>query len=227
MAIVPRQLVEKVQFFETHLVAFGEHAAAIGLTAAEVAELQAKADAARDAHRVQQVAQQEARAATLGFNIAVDALGTVGVALLQKIRAHAESTQDPNVLHLARVPAAAKRSPTAEPGTPFELTTRLGGNGSLILQWKCKNPRGSTGTVYQLSRRIGPDGPFAYLGLTGEKRFVDNTIPAGATAIEYEIRAVRSTKAGEVAIFPVRFGTNGQSLPAASTVPTRVTMLAA
>ncbi|MGC4074610.1 MAG: hypothetical protein QM760_19335 [Nibricoccus sp.] len=91
----------------------------------------------------------------------------------------------------------------------------LDGNGAVILRWKCRQPHGAQGTVYQVYRSIGADGPFEFVGCVGEKRYVDATVPAGATRLTYRVRAVRSTKVGPWASFPVNFGSNGEpALPA-------------
>jgi len=65
--------------------------------------------------------------------------------------------------------------------------------------------------MYTVSRRIGVDGPFVQLGLSGKKRFVDDTIPAGTSQIVYQIQAIRSTRVGPAAQFNVNFGTTSPS----------------
>ena len=84
-------------------------------------------------------------------------------------------------------------------------------DGSLVLRWTCRNPRGAAGTMYQVYRRIGMTGPFKYLGGSGSKRFVDETIPAGSAQLTYQIRARRSTAVGPWALFNVNFGSNSSA----------------
>lgn len=100
----------------------------------------------------------------------------------------------------------AKRSPMEPPGMPTSLKVTLGGLGSLMLSWACKNPRGSAGTIYQLQRRIGPLGEFTHLGHSGKRSFHDTSVPAGSALVTYRIQAVRSTKMGPMAEFPVNLG---------------------
>jgi len=215
MSIVPRTLVDKVQFYETHLPLFAANAATIGLSADEVDQLQAKAQAARDLFNAQQEAQQLAQARTLEFNNAVDSLGALGAALIKIIRAKAEMTANKEIYPLSGLPAPADGSPIEAPGTPGQLFTTLhAGDGSLLLKWSCKNPRGSVGTTYQIHRSVGTDnasaaGELVYLGVTGRREFVDQTIPANATRMQYQIQAIRSTKVGVAATFNVNFGSNG------------------
>lgn len=112
-------------------------------------------------------------------------------------------------------------SPLPPPGTPNDFRVTLSADGSIELTWKCVHPRGSRGTLYQVFRRTTDDGEFAYVGGSGAKRFTDTTIPAGTTALTYQIRAVRSTSAGPWATFNVRFGaSSGGTATAASASPT-------
>lgn len=215
MRIVPKSLVDKVQFYETHLVPFTQNADAIGLSLEETSELAVKAAAAREALRARDAAESAARAATLAFNMAVDELGSLGASMILKIRATAEASGNRDVYALASIPPTAEGSPIPAPGKPYRLETRLDDDGSLLLTWKCDNPRGSSGTMYQIARRVNrPDhattGEFIPLAVVGEKQFRDETIPAGATAITYQVRAIRSTKQGAEAEFNVNFGSNGQ-----------------
>ncbi len=99
----------------------------------------------------------------------------------------------------------AKAAPLAEPGMPYRLSTKLDGDGSLILSWKCDNPAGSRGTQYELWRRIA-GGDFVFLQTVGVKRFRDHTLPEGATGIAFKIRATRSTKTGPWTRFNVSIG---------------------
>ena len=77
---------------------------------------------------------------------------------------------------------------------------------------------GAGGTMYQVSRRAGGSGPFAQIGGTGVRSFVDDTVPAGTAAVTYQIRAVRSTTAGVAAQFVVNFGVGGGGEMTASVV---------
>ena len=51
-----------------------------------------------------------------------------------------------------------------------------------------------------------PGSAMQYLGATGSKSFVDDTIPAGAKGLRYQVTALRSTRRGAPARFGVRFG---------------------
>ena len=207
MGVVPTKSIQKVQFYEDHNAPFTTNAVAIGVTTIEVTDLGTKTSAARAAYDAQQVARQAAKAATEAFENAVDAMGVAGAALLKKIRAKAEQTGNPTVYTLAQIPAPPTPSARPAPGKPTDLTVELDGNGALVLKFKCKNPAGTSGTMYQVYRSVG-GGEFQYLGGAGERKFVDATVPAGATKLTYQIQAVRSTAVGMWATFVVNFGTN-------------------
>jgi hypothetical protein len=207
MAVVPSKQIEKVQYYQDHIAPFTTNATAIGITTTEVTDLDTKATAARAAYDAQQAAKQAAKTATEAFDNAANAMSVAGAAIIKKIRAKAEQTGNPAVYTLAQIPAPPTPTAKPAPGKPTDLTVQLNGNGSLMLKWKCPNPPGTSGTLYQIFRAVGA-GEFVYLGGSGQKSFQDNTVPAGATKLTYQIQAVRSTAVGEFAQFIINFGTN-------------------
>ncbi len=52
-------------------------------------------------------------------------------------------------------------------------------------------------------------GAFAVIGVSGIRRFVDDTLPSGAASVTYEIVAIRSTTRGIAGRFTVNFGVSG------------------
>ena len=121
---------------------------------------------------------------------------------------------------MAEIPAPAIPGPKPAPGTPTGFTATIGADGALTLKWKCANPRGTSGTIYQVWRRSSPSAEFQYVGGSGSKTFVDPTIPAGSTAVTYQIQAVRSTAVGEPAQFIVNFGTDeGEAFASVASAP--------
>ncbi|CAN5488628.1 hypothetical protein BH09PLA1_BH09PLA1_02280 [soil metagenome] len=219
MGTVPDKAIDRVQFYENHIAPFTTNATAIGISSAEATDLGTKTTAARAAFVEQQEAQQSAKVATESFQNAVNAMSTVGAALIKKIRAKAEMTNDPNVYTLAAIPAPPTPSPRPAPGTPSNFTATIKGTGFLELTWKCANPAGSNGTIYQIWRQIGETGTPEYLGGSGERKFTDNTLPAGSTYVLYQIQAVRSSAVGDFGTFLVRFGvgTGGSAVIASVT----------
>jgi hypothetical protein len=202
-----------VRFFANVAPRWQEEAAVLGLAEAqadEVAELAAEAAAARAA---QQAALSAARAATLRYESAVARLRTAGAACVAAIRATA-ARQDDEVYVAASIPAPARPSRLAAPGRPTRFDAELLQGGGLRVAWDCKNPAGSAGTVYEVWRNDhsapGVGAGFKFVAVTGEKHWVDETIPAGTAAVEYQVTAVRSTRRGPVARHLVNFGGVGK-----------------
>jgi hypothetical protein len=131
---------------------------------------------------------------------------------------------------LASIPAPAKPSPIAPPGKPSQFIVKLNQEGSLELKWKCPNPAGAVGTMYHLHRRTEAGGALVYLGTSGERRFVDATLPPGSSQVTYQIQAFRSTSVGPAAQFNVNLGVDaGMQKLASSTakVTTKMARIAA
>jgi len=51
-----------------------------------------------------------------------------------------------------------------------------------------------TGVVYEVRRMLEEDGAWTLLGVTGEKRFIDETLPVGVAAVSYMVVSRRGTQ---------------------------------
>ncbi len=207
MPIVPKNSVEKIEFYENHNTPWAANATAIGTSTTTVSALNTLTVAARTAYNAQQAAQTTAKAATLTLQNAVDAMQVAGANIIQQIKTKAATTGD-SVYSLAQIPAPATPGPVGPPGTPTGFKVKLNQDGSVELTWKCPNPACAVGTVYQVFRRAAADGDFTYIGGSGEKRYLDTTLPTGSSQVTYQIQGVRSTSAGPWAQFNVNFGTS-------------------
>ena len=98
-----------------------------------------------------------------------------------------------------------QRAPRPAPGTPDNFTSSVSINGVLTTTWKCAN-NGVGGTIYQVYRAINDTKDYVFLGGVGEKKFVDDTIPAAATSVTYQVQAVRSTGVSDFGEFRVQLG---------------------
>jgi hypothetical protein len=58
-----------------------------------------------------------------------------------------------------------------------------------------------------------------FVGASGVKSFVDDTLPSGASPVTYQITAVRSTARGNPAQFVVNFGVGGGGFAVTSVTP--------
>lgn len=218
MGVVPDSRLGKIEFYEAHIAPWTSNAAAIGLTPASVTSLGTLTTQARAAFNAAEAARQAARAATQNFYDKVRAMHSgpgAGQDMIDTIRNHAETKDDPNVYVLAQIPPPAVPGTTPPPGTPFEFTVGLLQNGALELKWKCNNPSGTQGTIYEVKRQIG-GGALNFVGATGVKSFIDDTLPSGSAPVTYQITAVRSTARGNPAQFTVNFGIGGPGLTIAS-----------
>src|SRR5205823_5956873 len=93
--VIPRTVNGKIGFYTAHVPKWALDPAAIGSTPEEIAELQDKLDAAREAFKQQRQAQNAARAATVGLKDALDALTNSGGGVILRVRAKARSDGNP------------------------------------------------------------------------------------------------------------------------------------
>jgi hypothetical protein len=215
MSLVPQTKIGKIQFYTNKLPFWQTNAVAIGTTAGAVTSLEAKLDIAAEKLTAQIAAQSAAKTAVLAADEAVKALADAGADIIKAIRAKAAA--DGNGIYvLGDIPAPATPTPVTQLGLPNKIAVAIEGNGALNLTWKCANGPSASGTVYQVWRRTGGSGPFTYLGGRGEKKFLDETLPAGATQVTYQIQAVRSTATGPWAQFNVSFGMSSAGAMTAS-----------
>ncbi len=116
----------------------------------------------------------------------------------------------------------ATPSPMPPPGTCSNFKVELLGDGSVKSTWKANNPPGMTGVTYQVWRRFGSEGEFTFHGATGLKQYIDSTIPAGTPQVQYQVRGIRPTTAGDWAQFNVNFGVSPSGATTASAVQMKV-----
>jgi hypothetical protein len=221
MSLYPRDKAGTIGYFRSKVAPWTTNATAIGTTSAAVTAMDAKVDAAQAKLDAKIAAHEAAKNATAALDTAVDELIVAGMDIVRQIRAKAEIDGN-GVYTLAEIPAPATPGPIGPLGTPTEFGATFDGAGGLNLKWKCTNPKNSGGTVYQVWRRVGGVGEFSFLGNAGGKRFLDTTIPAGSSQVTYQVRAIRSTSAGEWAQFNVNFGTSSSGAMTASVVQTPV-----
>jgi hypothetical protein len=207
MRTIPKDTHGALTFCQVHGPQWAEHAEAIGTSPELVAQLAALTEAAKVALSEQSAAQQAAQAATTRAHQAVDEMRNLAQSILLQVRAKAK-VAGVGVYPLASISPPDKGSPLAPPGEPYAFAVELQQVGILTLTWQCRNPRGSEGTQYYVSRKIG-DAPYAPLGITGKRKFIDETLPAGTARVTYKVQAVRSTGAGPSAEFPLSLGNTG------------------
>jgi hypothetical protein len=198
-----------IMWCQAHTDVFANNAAAIGLTPVQAVAFADATTAAADLTLAQEQARQAAKVATQATVDAVDALRNNAGDTVRLIRAFAETQADPAAVYqLAQIPPPASPSPAPPPAQPSDLTVTLSpSSGDLTLGWKAANPVGTSGTTYIIRRKLPGESVFTFLGVSGKKTFVDNTLVAGPDSVQYTVQGQRADSSGPLSpIFIVNFG---------------------
>jgi hypothetical protein len=196
---------------QAHAPVFTANATNIGLTTTQATAFNAATTAAAAALLAQQQAHQAALVATQAAQDAFGSLRSSAGDVVRLIRAYAESTSKPiTVYNLAQIPPPATPTPMPPPGQPTNLTVTLTpADGALLLRWKVVNPPGANGTSYIIRRKLPSEAEFSFIGVSGRKEFVDDTLIAGPDSVQYTVQGQRSDSSGPLSeIFTVNFGQN-------------------
>ena len=194
MNVIPANKPEQIAWFEAHAPVFVDNAAAIGITPTQASAFSALATAAAAAFDEAQAARAASKAATIEQDTAMRTCHTLASELVKTIRAYAEQTMNPNVYALAQIPPPADPTPIA-PVNPSNVRFDLLNDGTLELKWDGKT---SGGTSYLIFRSLLPTPtsqptPLVQIGNSGERKFIDTTIPACTTSATYIIKALKGT----------------------------------
>lgn len=203
-----------LEWCQAHITIFEAKWQDIGITQAQAADFKAATEAAAAKLTALNMAKTAAMGATEAAGTAFGELRTVAAAVVRSIRTFAENENNPNVYVLANVPPPVDPSVAPPPAKPTNISVELNGTtGAVMLSWKASNPAGTSGTSYIIRRRTNTTGEFAFVGVTGEKRFTDNTFFAGPDMVQYTIQGQRADSAGQVSdIFTINFGRAGGGL---------------
>ncbi len=192
-----------------HEPIFTAHAAAVGLTPAQAATFKAKTDAARDQLLAHETIKQAAKTATQDTTVSFNQLRSAAGEVVRSIRAFAVASGDPQAVYsLAQIPPPAPPTPQPPPARPSDLSVSLDpADGSLTLRWKATNPKGAGGTSYIIRRMLPDETEFRFIGASGKKKFVDDTLIAGPDSVQYTVQGQRGDQTGPVSpVFIVNFG---------------------
>lgn len=211
MSTVPERDQDIIQFAVDHSEAWTQSAALIGLTPAQAAAFGTFMNEAQNAFNAARAAREASRAATVSQKAAIKALRTNAGDLVKIIRAYANTAADPAAVYATALippPAAPQRNRLPAPATDVKASLDAS-TGNLKISWKSQQPE--SGTSYIVKRRTSPTGEFTFVGVaSGKKSFVDATLPAGVTQVEYIVQPQRSTLKGpDSAVLTVRFGRGG------------------
>ena len=194
---------------EAHKSIFADNALQIGLTANQATVFTNATNTANGDLTAQTVAKDAAMAATVTCDDSFGVLRHLAGEMVRSIKTYAEMQKEPNTVYtLAQIPPPATPTPMPPPGQPTNLTVTLAtSNGELTLRWKCENPSGAAGTSYIIKRKLPTQSAFEFVGVSGKKEFVDNTLFAGPDSVQYTVQGQRSDQSGPLSeIFTVNFG---------------------
>jgi hypothetical protein len=197
---------------QEHAPVWATNSAAIGLGLPATAAYTAAVTATQNALVAQEAAKQAYRTATETVNDAFGGLRGLTGDAVRSIRSFAEQQTKPlTVYNLAQIPPPAQPVPAPPPGQPTNLGVSLdSSSGNLVLAWKCANPAGTSGTSYIVRRKLPTETQFSFVGVTGTKKFVDQTFFAGPDSVQYTVQAQRADQSGPVSeVFTVNFGRTG------------------
>lgn len=219
MAVIPDKIQDQIQFCEDHLPAWSNTPARIGLTEAQISELQGLTESARAAFEQAQLRRQAAKAATTELRAAVASMRTAAADLVRQIKAFAALQSEPaSIYALAQIPEPAAPTPLPPPGVPTDFVVTLEPTGAVTLSWTATDASASSGAFFNVFRRLPGQGGFSPIGgasgSTAERRrmsFTDTTAPTAAAAagIQYVVRGQRGTAQGSPSpAVTVQFGTD-------------------
>jgi hypothetical protein len=197
---------------EARVEPWATNALAIGISLVEAQAFGASVAAFASAVSNQAKAKAAYEAATDGVNEAYRTMRRNQTNAVTDIRQFAQQQVNPTAVYeLAQVPPRAAAETAPPPGRPFDFGVELlDTTGAIQLRWKCQNPPGTQGTSYIVRRKLPSESAFTFVGVTGEKRFVDNTFVAGPDSVQYTVQAQRADSAGQVSsVYQISFGRSG------------------
>ncbi|MFG0283720.1 MAG: hypothetical protein ACF8R7_04800, partial [Phycisphaerales bacterium JB039] len=198
MATLPGTQEGLLTFVEDHVAVWVNDPAAIGLDLSAVTALQGAVTSARSAYTVASAARETSKGATTALHGELDTLKGLAGQAINTIRAFAEGAADPMAVYAAaQIPPRADPTPAPAPATPTDASATLLGDGTIRLRWKAPQPAAGAEVYTQIRRRLGTTGPFTTLGDTGEKTFVDDTVPAGTAEVQYTFIAKRNGQSSD------------------------------
>lgn len=131
--------------------------------------------------------------------------------LMTTIDGYGRNTGDAGVWARAGIEAPKTGGERPAPPQPTVQPVQLIDNGAVVFAWEVTS---GGGAVYEIQRQVVPlesgPGPWGIIAILGEKRFVDEAVPVGVLAVNYQVRARISTGVSPWSTSAtVNFGTQG------------------
>lgn len=205
--IIPDGFRAQVDFFKVRAPQWRQRAEQIGLSDAQAQSLEQLTDEAVAAREVMELARVAAENATQSFYTATRKMTKQGRDLVKVIDVHARLTQDDDVYTDASLPVPdTSHHDRPAPPRPKSVSAAMLSDGSVRLTWK--PPLRSQGdwrgrTYFIIERRVmtangDHSSALTMIGTSGERRFIDTTVPPGTTEAFYQVRATRNGKLSPV-----------------------------
>lgn len=210
MSVIPNKPIDAYDFSVARVGIWSAIASQIGLTAAEVSALEDANEGFSISNDNAVKARAASKAATETLRVSTSLMRTRLSDAVQKIRLFAEATNNPNVYALAQIPAPAARTPAPPPAQPTDLNATISPTGQLTLSFRAVNS--GSGTSFLVRRKLATESNFSFIGTATSTRsvvktFVDDTLPAGSTNMQYIIFGQRGSVRGpDSPIFTVVIG---------------------
>jgi hypothetical protein len=168
----------------------------IGISAPQSIEFDQAVSDVESAVLAESNARAALRAASQAKRTAYKKMRKLLGSLMRTIDAYAANTDDPGVWSRASIPEPRTGGERPAPPQPIALNTQLVDNGSVLFGWEVTS---GGGAMYEVQRQIVPvdsaPGPWTTIAFIGEKRFVDEAVPVGVAAVNYQVRVRISTGA--------------------------------
>ncbi len=195
MATFPGSKDGKIEYFEQRIDQWAADPAAVGLTLAQVTELATLIADARTTYTSVQLGKQDVKNLVFTQDTAIDTMMNLGTAIVSTIRAFADTTTATDgatagaaIFSAANLSPYSNGTPTPPPTPATNLQASLLNTGGLKLTW---DGTIANGTVYTIWRRAGTETNFSQVGISGQRFYEDQTIPAGSTEAVYFLQTVR------------------------------------
>lgn len=203
---LPTTIDGQIDFFTQRLADWAANAAAIGLSPAQVASLQAVLTPAINARNTVLATRQLGRNQTAVQNAALDSLLELGTGLIATIKAFADLSANPALVYeqAGITPPEPRPSPLPPPVPATDLATQLLNSGAVRVTWKGTV---ASGTFYDVYRQLEGEQGFTLIGSSASRRFDDAAVPAGTPrAIYYTVTRRDTLSSDQSEPVLIRFG---------------------
>ncbi|MDQ7014530.1 MAG: hypothetical protein Q9O74_11630 [Planctomycetota bacterium] len=208
MAELPNDILGKLEYFEQHIPIWAADPAAIGLTAAQIADITSLTGAMRISYNNAQAARADSKSKTVLQREALGSMLGLGTALIATIKAFADASGNgPAVFAAAQIDPANTPAPTDPPVVATDFITSLKNSGAIEIAWKGTT---ANGTYYTIHRKLDTETDFSLIGNASDREFTDATIPAGTPRATYYLITHRDNQnSGQSEHVTVNLGVGG------------------